>query len=159
MATGCYRAGLLATWMVTTAGIAPCRAADAPAPRLRMPDPLLSLRDMYPDIASGAMGRPTAHTLMLPTVATPAEETRPGGPSAARPTLPMTNAWQRLGDYRAPGGVRLLTLWRATAGSVSLHAGRHGGPSLQWTSPISAHGSSPSGLFDHLVRSGGSATR
>ena len=159
MATGCYRAGLFATLMVTSAGIAPARAADAPAPRLRMPDPLLSLRDMYPDIASRATGRATAHAALFPTAATPAEENRPDGPSAARPNLPMTNAWQRLGDYRAPGGVRLLTLWRATAGSVSLHAGRHGGPSLQWTSPLSAQGPGPSGLFDHLVRPGGSASR
>lgn len=159
MVKGCYCAGLFATFVCTAAGITPSRAADATVPRMRMPDPLLSLRDMYPEIASRAAGATQAHASLFPTAAVPAQDVRLDGPSTGRATLPMTSAWQRLGEYRAPGGVRLLTVWRATAGTVALHAGRHGGPSLQWTSPISAHGASPSGLFDHLIRSGGSSTR
>ena len=138
---------------------ATARCAEAPqeAPRLRMPDPLLSLRDMYPDIASHAAvddADPVFPSRAAPRRAPDAGPARTAS-AALRAQLPLTNAWQRMAEARAPGGVRLLTLWHAAAGSIALHAGKHGGPSLQWTSAASGHGTSPRGLFDHLVASGG----
>jgi hypothetical protein len=132
--------------------------ADAPheAPRLRMPDPLWSLRDMYPDIA-GRSADAAARPENLP--GSGQLRTPEAVPATGKEALQWTNAWQRLAEARSPGGVRLLTLWHAAAGSIALHAGRHGGPSLQWTSATSTHGTSPRGLFDHLVASGGQSQR
>jgi hypothetical protein len=154
----CYRTVLFTTLFCTAGGIEVVRAADAPGPRLRMPDPLLSLRDMYPDLGNHSATSVAMREFQLPGVAPRIADGRPEA-LAGHGELPMTNAWQRLGDCRAPGGVRVLTLWRATAGSIALHAGRHGGPSLQWTSPSAAHGSTPRGLFDHLITGAGSAAR
>jgi hypothetical protein len=134
------------------ATVARCAEAPRDVPRLRMPDPLLSLRDMYPDIADHAAG--DSVNASFPSRNAQPQATAVDAP-ARRAELPLTNAWQRMAEARTPGGVRLLTLWRAAAGSVALHAGKHGGPSLQWTSSASVHGSSPRGLFDHLVATGG----
>ena len=108
---------------------------------------------MYPDLSGAAPSpspvtteyRPHGNELQSPVVAR--------DPAAGRPQLPLTGAWQRLAEARAPGGIRVLTLWHATAGSVALHAGKHGGPSLQWTSTGAVHGATPHALFDHLVAS------
>ena len=152
------RPALFALMLSTAWCESPAHAADGPGQRLRMPDPLLSLRDMYPDIAARAHGGATEQEFQLRSGAL-----RSAGsefdPLTGQRTLPMTGAWQRLGDYRAPGGVRLLTLWRASGGTVALNAGRHGGPSLQWTSQMSSQGKAPVGLFDRLIASGRSAVR
>ncbi len=142
--------GLAAIWG------SPARCADADAaPRgLRMPDPLFSLRDMYPDLAAA------------PAVHTATREFQPRVNIARAPDagavihdrsgdLQLTNAWQRLGDYRSENGIRLLTVWQATAGTVALHEGRHGGTSLQWTSNMMSHGNTSRGLLDHLFSAAG----
>jgi hypothetical protein len=128
------------------------RSADfgAASPGLRMPDPLWSFRDMYPDLSRP----PTAHE--YPREFQPRSDIerlpRPDGATAARGAdLPLTSAWQRMSEFRSDTGIRLLTLWQATAGTVALHEGRHGGTSLQWTSQALSRGSASRGLLDHLV--------
>jgi hypothetical protein len=73
---------------------------------------------------------------------------------AALEGAPMSNGasvWQRLGEYRSHGRVRLLTLWETGGSSVSLQAGKKGEPSLQWTSHSMNHGGATRGLFDQLL--------
>jgi hypothetical protein len=74
------------------------------------------------------------------------------------PTLPSTaNAWQRLADYRSQGRVQLLTLWESTRSTVSLQAGNHGGPSLQWSRRLMGRSGATRGLLDRFVASSLSA--
>jgi len=61
-----------------------------------------------------------------------------------------TTVWQRLSEYRAHDRVRVLTLWESGASTVSLQAGKHGDPSLQWTSRLMNHGGATRGLLDRL---------
>jgi hypothetical protein len=66
------------------------------------------------------------------------------------PMLRGTTVWQRMSDYKSHDGVRLLTLWHAQTGSVSLQAGKRGDPSLQWMSRLTKRGEAAPGLFDQL---------
>ena len=126
------------------------RSADLDDPQgLRMPDPLFSLHDMYPDLAMEPAGRavtrefqPRSDIAVSPGTRTTIRD-RSGD-------LQLTSAWQRLADYRSNNGIRLLTLWQATAGTIALHEGKHGGTSLQWTSHIMNRGDASRGLLDHL---------
>jgi hypothetical protein len=61
-----------------------------------------------------------------------------------------TSAWQRLSEYRTRDRVQVLTLWKSRASTVSLQAGRHGSPSLQWTSTLMNRGGATRGLLDRL---------
>jgi hypothetical protein len=70
------------------------------------------------------------------------------------PSLHATNAWQRLEDYKARRGIRLLTLWESKFSTLSLQAGRSGIPSLQWTSRSFSRGDASQGLLDRLVSKG-----
>jgi uncharacterized membrane protein (UPF0136 family) len=67
--------------------------------------------------------------------------------------LPSTSVWQRLADYRSQGRVQLLTLWESKHSTVSLQAGKHGGPSLQWSSRLMNRGGASRGLLDRFVAS------
>ena len=71
------------------------------------------------------------------------------------PMLQDTSLWQQLAEYRTQNRVRLLTLWQIRGSSISLQAGKHGVPSLQWsTSLVRQEGvASGGGLFDHLLPS------
>lgn len=66
------------------------------------------------------------------------------------PMLQSTSVWQHLAEYRSQDRVRLLTLWQTKGSSLSLQAGKHGVPSLQWSTPW-AHQGASSGLFDRLL--------
>jgi hypothetical protein len=66
------------------------------------------------------------------------------------PMLRGTTVWQRLSEYRAHDRVRVLTLWESGGSTVSLQAGKHGSPSLQWTSGAMIHGAATRGLLDRL---------
>jgi hypothetical protein len=72
-----------------------------------------------------------------------------------------TTVWQQLSQFRSDDRVRLLTIWQTRASSVSLQADKHGGPSLQWSSPWMIRGRSSNGLLDRLfnVPSRGIASR
>jgi hypothetical protein len=67
-----------------------------------------------------------------------------------KPLFEGRTVWQRLSEYRSQDRVRLLTLWQTRASTLSLQAGKHGGPSLQWSSPWMMHDSASRGLLDHL---------
>jgi hypothetical protein len=83
------------------------------------------------------------------------EAPTPAGPESMNRSqaLPLTSAWQRLADYRSQGRVQLLTLWESKRSTVSLQAGKHGGPSLQWSSRLMNRGGATRGLLDRFVAS------
>ncbi len=85
---------------------------------------------------------------------------KPGLPLNAKPTarsntdvprLGTTTVWQSLNQFRSRDRVRLVTLWESSGSSVSLQAGRHGNPSLQWTSKVMNRGGATRGLLDKIV--------
>ena len=137
---------------------APATAADwdsaATAPGLRMPDPLLSLRDMYPDLASrSATAEPSRefqprHSSLF--VRSPDAGLHSSGVMERSADLPQTSAWQRLGDFRSDDGIRLLTVWQTADSTIAVLQGKHGGASLQWTSHALNRGGASRGLLDHL---------
>jgi hypothetical protein len=67
------------------------------------------------------------------------------------PMLRSTSVWQHLADYKSQDRVRLLTLWQTQGSSLSLQAGKHGAPSLQWSTPWMHRGGRSQGLFDRLL--------
>jgi hypothetical protein len=93
-----------------------------------------------------------------PSVPDPPAAAETGFLNQTQPS-PSTSAWQRLADYRSQGRVQLLTLWQSQRGSVSLQAGHHGGPSLQWSSHLMNHGGATRGLLDGFVASSLDAAR
>jgi hypothetical protein len=143
-------------WIVVAASLSlifctMARAADTGTSlqRLPIPDPLWSLREMYPGLAVPKMAtestrefRPRVNSLQPP-------ESDAYRMNTSR-ALQITTAWQRLTDFRSRGGVRMLTLLESTGGTVSLQAGRHGDPSLQWSSRTMNRGGASRGLLDHL---------
>jgi hypothetical protein len=66
------------------------------------------------------------------------------------PLLHTTTVWQRMSEYKSHDRVQVLTLWESSGSMVSLQAGKHGDPSLQWTSRLMNHGGSTQGLLDRL---------
>src|SRR6202044_2310089 len=73
------------------------------------------------------------------------------GSSADAPLLENTTVWQRMSEYRSQDRVRPLTLWQSRGSAVSLQAGKHGDPSLQWNSRFMNHDGSTPGGFDRLL--------
>ena len=74
-------------------------------------------------------------------------------PAFESPPLHAPSAWQRLAEFRAQGRIQLLTLWESPRSTVSLQAGNHGGPSLQWSSRVMNRGGATRGLLDRFVAS------
>ena len=66
-------------------------------------------------------------------------------------------------ESKSQDRVRLLTLWRSSVSSVSLQAGKHGMPSLQWSTPWMHRDVAARGLFDRFLsvspRSGAGGSR
>lgn len=135
-------------------------AGDSPKPGLNAPPQRASLwipasSDPTPSIPATYEAAPLPEGELFST-----RDFRPRGrsilekePAAGREDVPMlrsTTVWQRLSEFRAHNRVRLLTLWEAGGGSVSLQAGRKGDPSLQWTSRLMNRGGATRGLFDQL---------
>ncbi len=71
-------------------------------------------------------------------------------PIGDAPMLRGTTVWQRMTEYKSHDRLRLLTLWESTGSTVSLQAGKHGDPSLQWTSNLMNRGGATHGLLDRL---------
>jgi hypothetical protein len=67
------------------------------------------------------------------------------------PRLQDNSMARQLTEFKSQDRLRLLTLWQSHASSLSLQAGKHGAPSLQWSTPWVRRESSPRGLFDHLL--------
>ncbi len=62
------------------------------------------------------------------------------------------DTWQRLAsEYRVQRRVRVLTLWDAGWSSVSLQAGKHGDPYLQWTGHLFGHSEAHRGVLDRWM--------
>lgn len=72
--------------------------------------------------------------------------------SLQRP-LQSSSPWQRLADFRSQGRIQVLTLWESPRNMVSLQAGKHGGPTLQWSSRVMNRGGATRGLLDKFVAS------
>ncbi len=62
-----------------------------------------------------------------------------------------TSLARELAEFKTQDRLRLLTLWQNRASSLSLQAGRHGAPSLQWSTPWMHRDVSSRGLFDRLL--------
>jgi hypothetical protein len=86
-----------------------------------------------------------------PQAALDSETSLGGGLAMDEHLMGNTTVWQQLEQFRSQDRVRLLTLWQARASSVSLQADKHGGPSLQWSSPWMLRGRSSNGLLDRLL--------
>jgi hypothetical protein len=61
------------------------------------------------------------------------------------------SVWQHMAEYKSQDRLRLLTLWQTRGSTLSLQAGKHGGPSLQWSSPWMMRDGASSGLFDRWL--------
>jgi hypothetical protein len=75
------------------------------------------------------------------------------GPILDAPMLKDTSVWQQMAQYRSQDRVRLLTLWQARGSTLSLQAGRHGAPTLQWSTPWVNREGVSHGLLDRLFAS------
>jgi hypothetical protein len=67
--------------------------------------------------------------------------------------LQTVPSWHHFADYQTQGRVQLLTLWQSPRNMVSLQTGRHGGPSLQWSSRVMNRGGATRGVLDRFVAS------
>jgi hypothetical protein len=67
------------------------------------------------------------------------------------PMLQGASVWQRMSEYKSQDRVRVLTLWETRGSTLSLQAGKHGAPSLQWSSRRMNRGGPTRGLLDRLV--------
>jgi hypothetical protein len=86
-----------------------------------------------------------------------AEELAPTSSARNEAELPglsqSGSPWQRLADFRSQGRIQVLTLWESPRNMISLQAGKHGGPTLQWSSRGMNRGGAIRGLLDKLVAS------
>lgn len=62
-----------------------------------------------------------------------------------------TSLSREIAEFKTQDRLRLLTLWQSRASSLSLQAGKHGAPSLQWSTPWMHRDVSSRGLFDRLL--------
>jgi hypothetical protein len=83
----------------------------------------------------------------------PAQSAASEGFGTDTPMLQGTNVWQRMTDYRSQDRVRVLTLLETRGSTLSLQAGKRGGPSLQWTSRRMNRDGGTRGLLDRWVSS------
>jgi hypothetical protein len=58
---------------------------------------------------------------------------------------------QQMREYRSQDRLRLLTLFEKSGSTLSLQAGKRGGPSLQWSSPWVSRAGASHGLFDRWL--------
>jgi hypothetical protein len=89
--------------------------------------------------------RPRKHSVSA------AESDAGGSFGADSPMLQETNVWQRMAEYKSQDRVRVLTLLETRGSTVSLQAGRRGGPSLQWSSRSMNRDGAARGLLDRMV--------
>ncbi len=125
------------------------RAEGTKPTRLVVPDSMLSLREIYPDLAPLPGSTAVGHEFPRRGGGVGSEDPVSAGLTTGH-RLPLTNALQRLNEFRSRNGVRLLTLWKSATGTIALHAGKHGTASLQWTSGTLNRGEGSRGVFDQL---------
>ena len=115
-------------------------------PRGRRPRLRVSLRRPIADDRAARFSQATDFRLRKDTVFDTDPAVNAFGDA---PMLQGTTVWQRMSEYKSHDRVRLLTLWESSGSTVSLQAGHHGDPSLQWTSRTMNRG----GRRARLVRS------
>jgi hypothetical protein len=120
------------------------RAAQAAAAPM-FSAPFVSAKPLADDGFSATEFRPRKHSIAG------LDSTRSGASIFDAPMLQSTSVWQQMADYKSQGRVRLLTLWQTRGSSLSLQAGKHGTPSLQWSTPWVHRGGTTRGLFDRLL--------
>jgi hypothetical protein len=112
----------------------------------RPPLATISAATLYRRMVASAPGMP--HTQLAP-IPQPAAEPDPFALRPAdAPTWQRSSVWERMAECRAENRVRVLNLWSTGDGSLSLQAGRHGEPSLQWTYRMMGRGHSGRALLD-----------
>ena len=126
------------------------------------------LKDMQPMVGGKPLPKAFAPSFATNDFESPATDFRrrkfdgKAAPSAqveaSIPSTPSQTAWQRLADFRAQGRVQLLTLWASPRNMISVQTGRHGSPSLQWSSRVMNRGGATRGLLDRFVASSIGAT-
>jgi hypothetical protein len=62
-----------------------------------------------------------------------------------------TSLARDIAEFKTQDRLRLLTLWQSRASSLSLQAGKHGAPSLQWSTPLMHRDVNSRGIFDRLL--------
>jgi hypothetical protein len=80
-----------------------------------------------------------------------AESAASEGFGADPPMLQGTNVWQRMAEFKSQDRVRVLTLLETRGSTLSLQAGKRGGPSLQWSSRSMNRDGAARGLLDRMV--------
>jgi hypothetical protein len=160
---GGLRESLLA--MLVLYGLLPCDAfageqpRDAHAPRdaaagkfqARLPEHLFPAPFAYEPARSEQLTfsatefRPRKHGLL------DADPARSEASVIDAPIRRDTSLAREIAEFKTQDRLRLLTLWQNRASSLSLQAGKHGTPSLQWSTPWMHRDVSSRGLFDRLV--------
>jgi hypothetical protein len=121
-------------------GAAPVlRPIAASSPLFALPAPLEA------KVFSATEFRPRNHGLIAADSAT----RQP--PIIDAPMPKDTSIGRQLAEFKSQDRLRLLTLWRNSASSLSLQAGRHGMPSLQWSTPWMHRDAVSRGLFDRFL--------
>ncbi len=127
---------------------------DAPAAPFPAPSPALTpslISDPAVAVKQISLAAPISATEFRPRSRAPFEaEAHRGGFVMDEPMLANSTVWQNLEQFRSADRVRLLTIWQTRASTVSLQADKHGGPSLQWSSPWMIRGRDSHGLLDRL---------
>jgi hypothetical protein len=80
-----------------------------------------------------------------------AESAASEGFGSDSPMLQGTNVWQRMAEFKSQDRVRVLTLLETRGSTLSLQAGKRGGPSLQWSSRSMNRDGATRGLLDRMV--------
>jgi hypothetical protein len=98
-----------------------------------------------PKLFSATEFRPRKHALL-------GADSAMHQPSIIDAPMPKdTSLGRQLAEFKTQDRVRLLTLWRSSASSLSLQAGKHGMPSLQWSTPLMHRDAVSRGLFDRFL--------
>jgi hypothetical protein len=135
------------------------RSARAPAPSTvlppsaaqssaaALPSSLFSTDRSFADgeAFSATEFRPRKHSVGA------AESAASEGFGADSPMLQGTNVWQRMAEFKSQDRVRVLTLLETRGSTLSLQAGKRGGPSLQWSSRSMNRDGAARGLLDRMV--------
>lgn len=112
---------------------------------------------LEPQVFSATEFRPRKHGLLG------ADPTMDQTPVIDAPIRRDSSLARELAEFKSQDRLRLLTLWQDRASSLSLQAGKHGAPSLQWSTPWMHRDVNSRGLFDRLLtvspRSFGTSSR
>jgi hypothetical protein len=124
------------------------RTERAPLPSAAaLPNSLFSTDRSFADgeAFSATEFRPRKHSVGA------AESAASEGFGADSPMLRGTNVWQRMAEFKSQDRVRVLTLFETRGSTLSLQAGKRGGPSLQWSSRSMNRDGATRGLLDRMV--------